>query len=793
MADSNRELEFGAGFSLKDDGSTKTVNARIAEAKQAVLDLAAALDRGEIAVPEFNAQYKQLASTIGALEKANRALTQAEQEQAAAMQRASAAAVDASAKTKRATGDMGAARQGALDVSRAVQDFTQGGLGGILNNLEGLGRAIPAILANPMALISSIPGMLTLVGVALFTFGGRIKDAFMHLVDGSNEIPAVADNLKRLDGRLKEVTEQLDKYREKQNLTNTELADYNRLSAEQLALEERKAKAIQEQTELKALKAKESPTEEDREKAQKAIVGDVIGGKQNDVAGEMASVMSDQARQSMFGDRRILEGQIASSAPGLNRNALIKQLGALNKQIQASLRGELFPQFKASAEKTLAKALAGDEAALNDTLRVMAQGGRFEVGGDLEITRIGLETATAKGQKKTRDEKHDIEQQAKNAKEQKEKAKEEQKARFEELASAERQETEEMERADARDTAQEKAKEKAAKKTADERERAEKKAADLAEREADRRNEAEARRIKTENPHAANIFTAAARANPLEDPQQLAAQVAAQMVQLLKQDKRWTQGGAQTFAQHAAAEAGFALTLPEIHAAGGFRSVSATPGADRPVLGAATAAGHMGILPAPDIGAIRAARAALSPAAGDGRQRRTIQPRRKRRGPKRTNFGATALARPPGALKAQAKIQQAAIAAQDRAKAARTAATAANVRSAVASQDAARDARTGATAQAIQAARAAQAARQEAAQASQRKTLQSAGYPAGPDATPAVATTQQAVSATQGAVAQSLANIAKVNADAQRLLQEASRIRKQAQDQGTALKTGNRQ
>lgn len=74
--------------------------------------------------------------------------------------------VDAAAKSTTNLGYAG------LTAGRAIQDFTQGGLGGILNNIEGLAMALGGG--------GALAGGLTTIGVGLFIFKDQIKDAFNY-------------------------------------------------------------------------------------------------------------------------------------------------------------------------------------------------------------------------------------------------------------------------------------------------------------------------------------------------------------------------------------------------------------------------------------------------------------------------------------------------------------------------------------------------------------------------------------------------------------------------------------
>ncbi len=133
--------------------------------------------------------------------------------------------------------------QSLLQTGRVIQDFAQGGLGGVLNNIEGLTVAL--------GLGSGLAGVLTILGVVALTAGPAVKSFLKGIIDGSNEIPESTDKVKKWDESLKTTTERLEELRKQQHLTNTELAEFNRLTIEQTVAERnleaaRSAKKIEE-------------------------------------------------------------------------------------------------------------------------------------------------------------------------------------------------------------------------------------------------------------------------------------------------------------------------------------------------------------------------------------------------------------------------------------------------------------------------------------------------------------------------------------------------------------------
>ena len=133
-------------------------------------DVAAAFGRGEISAAEFDAETKRVAASSRNLESALDQLS-----------------------GKKGGGGAAGAGQSFLQLGRITQDFTQGGIGGILNNVEGLTAAL--------GLGSGLAGVLTIVGVAAFTAKPYIMDLWKSF-SGAED---VRDQVERLTERIKEL------------------------------------------------------------------------------------------------------------------------------------------------------------------------------------------------------------------------------------------------------------------------------------------------------------------------------------------------------------------------------------------------------------------------------------------------------------------------------------------------------------------------------------------------------------------------------------------------------------
>ncbi len=325
-------------------------------------------------------------------------------------------------KAAKSTKNMG---QAGLEASRAIEDL-QYGLAGVLNNLPGLviGLGGTAGLAGAISLVA--------IGVNQLV---KHWDEIAGLFETRNPFPKAANDIagmrKELDGAKKSMEDM-----EKAGSGNAQqIEKYNQLRKTTAELEERIAKAEKEQQEIAALRKLEEPGAVEAKKERADIVQAAVGGKQKAIEGALATQLSEQDRAKMFSDRRILHGQIATTAPGANRNDLLRQLSALNTRIAQSGRGELFGEHQAQAEKMVAGAATGDQGAINRMNAMMRGNARFDVGGPLEWVRAQTEGATPQGARARREAAGAIEEQVKQAADDKKQAAD-RKKRLSELQNA---------------------------------------------------------------------------------------------------------------------------------------------------------------------------------------------------------------------------------------------------------------------------------------------------------------------------------------------------------------------
>jgi hypothetical protein len=175
---------------------------------------------------------------------------------------------DATTKAGKATTNFG---HTAMQTGRVVQDFAQGGLGGALNNIEGFTLAV--------GLGPGAAGALTLLGVAAYAAGPAVKSFVASVMDGSNEVPPLANAVDQLAATLKKNGDQLDELRKKQTLTNTEAVKYATLTTNQIALESQLERAREAAALKKKVDALRDPAATEAAKARADSLQGEFGGQ----------------------------------------------------------------------------------------------------------------------------------------------------------------------------------------------------------------------------------------------------------------------------------------------------------------------------------------------------------------------------------------------------------------------------------------------------------------------------------------------------------------------------------
>jgi hypothetical protein len=93
--------------------------------------------------------------------------------------------------------------QTALQSGRFLQDFAQGGVGGVLNNIEGLAMALGG---GP-----GLAGVLTAVGLAAFFAMPKIKEFFGGMTEATDAVKKLNEQIKEQEERIKKAHEAFEK------------------------------------------------------------------------------------------------------------------------------------------------------------------------------------------------------------------------------------------------------------------------------------------------------------------------------------------------------------------------------------------------------------------------------------------------------------------------------------------------------------------------------------------------------------------------------------------------------
>jgi hypothetical protein len=166
--------------------------------------------------PALTAFDRELMASVEATQRAN------------AVQRAMADNVGAlgpaAGKATAGTKDLG---RGILEVSRGLEDM-QYGIAGVLNNIP------QAVLAfGGPAGLAGVISMAAVAAKVLYDHWGEISNLF----NSQNPIPAATDTLKKHEDALKKVNDELETFKGRTSLSNTELLHYNDLTAKSIDLE----------------------------------------------------------------------------------------------------------------------------------------------------------------------------------------------------------------------------------------------------------------------------------------------------------------------------------------------------------------------------------------------------------------------------------------------------------------------------------------------------------------------------------------------------------------------------
>lgn len=258
-------------------------------------------------------------------------------------------------KARRASSGMAGFGQSMLQTGRIVQDFTQGGIAGVLNNIEGF---IQAIGGGP-----GLSGVLTVLGVGLFLLKDPIKDFIASL--NPDAISPFTSEIEELQDRIKEI--------EKQPLKlGVDLAELD-------AAKERLNDLKKAQQELDAARAGMSKEE-------------------HEVGKEITKILKDEGDALKEAEREIttaITGQMAArdKAYQANTKAANEARAAIGKQ-QAAIEANPLMQAEEMQARTAEiesaqKRLAEAEDAMNARIRQLRTAAGLQTGEMLAGAKAG--------------------------------------------------------------------------------------------------------------------------------------------------------------------------------------------------------------------------------------------------------------------------------------------------------------------------------------------------------------------------------------------------------------------
>ena len=159
-------------------------------------------------------------------------LATAAQEAADKMEIAGHASEGMETKTVKSSANSG---RSVLELGRILQDFSQGGVAGVINNVEGLVTSLGGT--------AGLAGALTAVGVALFVLQPYIKTFLDSIGEAKTKIPETTGNIEAMTAAYAKNKKELEELKEKQRLTADELSRFNDLTKEQVKLQQQQENA----------------------------------------------------------------------------------------------------------------------------------------------------------------------------------------------------------------------------------------------------------------------------------------------------------------------------------------------------------------------------------------------------------------------------------------------------------------------------------------------------------------------------------------------------------------------
>lgn len=167
--------------------------AKITSTKTALDAVTTAYKAGTISLEEYVRQGAKLQAELDDITAGYKAAGEAAKKYGS---NAAAAAALAERATATATNKMAGLGQAGLQAGRVIQDFAQGGVGGIINNIEGLTQAIGGG--------AGLAGVLTILGTAFFVLKPVIAEFMKSL--SPEPVKGFQSTIETLEAKIKELT-----------------------------------------------------------------------------------------------------------------------------------------------------------------------------------------------------------------------------------------------------------------------------------------------------------------------------------------------------------------------------------------------------------------------------------------------------------------------------------------------------------------------------------------------------------------------------------------------------------
>ena len=294
-----------------------------------------------------------------------------------------------------------------LNLGRAAQDLAQGGLGGIINNIEGIvgGGGIAA-------------GVLTGLGTAALLATPYIKEYWKSLAGGGEKIPEAKDAMERYTEAINKNKKAIAELKEKEELTYSELLKYKQLVFDTTQLEEeqatkREARLVQSGSDKKSREQASAVRETIAERfgSSEELIRQIMGTQQGGQLGlkRVEEIMAG-AQKGNTTDIRGLEGILPAFKEGYGqfspeaKEAHKKALEGLKKEQEVQeQRLKKIERDNAEVERLNKEGIRATEQVNKLKERELSEGlklaRRVSEAAAKEVGRVNIPKATAPVQK----------------------------------------------------------------------------------------------------------------------------------------------------------------------------------------------------------------------------------------------------------------------------------------------------------------------------------------------------------------------------------------------------------